>query len=163
MTDVLSQPANQTSFAALVGVSKQAIQKHAGRIGLKRGGTHAEWLKVYCDHLRAEAGRQGGESQADLTRQRILESEQKTLAMSLDNMEKLRALIAVDSVGEIFGELTSAVHVNFNSAAENILGGLESKYSIKIDDELVYGPLRAATERIAGTARKLSERVRQDS
>lgn len=158
----LDDKATQTSFANLVGCSKQAIQKHAQRIGFPRGGSLGDWLKIYCDHLRNEAGRQGGESAGELAKQRILESRQKTLAMSLDNMEKLGHLVSTDDMAAVFGEFATAVPISINSAAERILSGLESKHAITIDDELVHGPLRAAAERMAGLARKLSERIKRD-
>lgn len=163
MSDVLKEKANQASFAELVGVSKQAIQKVAGRIGLRKGGTHAEWLRIYCEHLRTEAAGRGGESAQDLTKQRILESKEKTLSMSLDNLEKLGHLVSVEEMSSVFDELGAAVPVAFNGAAESILSSIESKYSINLDDDLVHGPLRAAVERLAGATRKLSEGVRQRS
>tara|TARA_R110000772_G_scaffold58539_1_gene132477 strand:- start:10101 stop:10610 length:510 start_codon:yes stop_codon:yes gene_type:complete len=158
----LDQKATQTSFAQLVGCSKQAIQKHAQRIGLPRDGSLGEWLKLYCDHLRSEAGRQGGESASDLAKQRVLESQQKTLAMSLENMTRLGHLVSTEQMSEAFNEFASAVPISINSAAENILSGIESKHAITVDDELVRGPLRIAAERMAGLARKLGERIRTD-
>ena len=147
----------------MVGCSAQAIQKQASKIGLNKGGTYAEWLRTYCEHLRTEAAGRGGESMNDLTRQRILESQQKTLAMTLDNQEKLGNLVSVEDMSSVFDEFTTAVPVSFNSAAETILAAIESKYAIPLDDELVHGPLRAAAERLAGSARKLSEGIRERS
>jgi phage terminase Nu1 subunit (DNA packaging protein) len=155
--------ATQSGFAELVGTSKQAVQKHAAKIGLKKGGTYADWLRIYCEHLRTEAAGRGGESMNDLTKQRILESEQKTLAMMLDNQEKLGALVSVEDVSTVFDEFSGSVPTAINSAAESILAAIESKYSIQLDDELVHGPIRAAADRVAGTARKLSEGIRQRS
>lgn len=163
MTDLLKEKANQTSFAELVGVSKQAIQKVAVRAGLRKGGTHAEWLRAYCEHLRTEAAGRGGESMQDLTKQRILESREKTLSMQLENLERLGHLVSVEEMTGVFDELSSAVPISMNNAAESILSAIESRHSLNIDDELVHGPIRAATERLAGTARKLGEGLRQRS
>lgn len=163
MSDLLNTKASQASFADLVGVSKQAIQKLAKRAGLVNGGTHAEWLRTYCEHLRTEAAGRGGESMNDLTKQRIQESQQKTLAMMLDNQEKLGNLVSVEDMSSVFDEFAASVPVSFNSAAETILAAIESKYAIPVDDELVHGPLRSSAERLAGSARKLSEGIRERS
>lgn len=159
----LSATATQSGFAELVGTSKQAVQKHAAKIGLKKGGTYADWLRIYCEHLRTEAAGRGGESMQDLTRQRILESEQKTLAMMLDNQEKLGALVSVEDVSAVFDEFSGSVPTAINSAGESIQAAIESKHSITLDDEIVHGPLRATADRIAVAARKLSEDIRRRS
>lgn len=163
MSDSLGEIATQASLAELVGCTRQAIQKLSSSIDFPRNGTNREWLLLYCDRIRQEAAGRGGESQKNLTNQRIAESEQKTLAMSLDNMEKLKLLVPVEVMSGVFDEFAAAVPISFNTAAEKILSAIESKYSISINDELVHEPLRSASSRLATTARKLSERIRQSS
>lgn len=161
MSDLLKSKATQATFAELVGVSRQAIQKQASRLGLKTGGTHAEWLRIYCEHLRTEAAGRGGDAMGDLTRQRISESEQKTLAMQLDNLVKLGELVSVEDMRRVFDEFSALVPATYNGAAETILESIESRHSITLDDELVHAPIRTAGERLAGAARKLGERLRE--
>lgn len=163
MADLLDQKATQSGFADMVGVSKQAIQKQAPKIPLKAGQTMRTWLRKYCEHLREEAAGRGGESQARLTAQRIKESEAKTLAMELDNLERLGELVAIDDVGRVFDEFTREVPAQLLGAAEHIADTLESKHSISIDDEHINKPIRLAAERVAGIASKLGDALREGS
>ena len=112
MTDVLNTQATQSSFARLVGVSKQAIQKNAQRLGLPQHGTHGEWLLIYCESLRQEAAGRGGQDQNNLTKQRISESEQKTLALALANGKELGRLVVAEDIAGAIGELATSMSVN---------------------------------------------------
>ncbi len=163
MSDMLDEKATQTSFAELVGVSKQAIQKKAQRIGLSPSGTHREWVRTYCAHLIAEAAGRGGSDQNNLTKQRIAESQQKTLALALANEKELSHLVIAEDLASALDELARSMRVNIIGSSEKIINEIESKYSITLDDELVHQPLRDAAERIVNVGRKLSEGLRSRS
>jgi phage terminase Nu1 subunit (DNA packaging protein) len=159
----LDDRATQAGLAELIGISKQAVQKHAKKLAFKRGGTYREWLQVYCDHLRKEAAGRAGEDQENLTKQRIKESEQKTLGMQIDNLERVGQLVPADLVRQVFNEFFNGVPPLILGAQDKILDAIESKYSIDLDDELVARALRSAADGVAGLARQLGADLRDGS
>lgn len=161
MSEFLDQLATQSGFAKLVGVSPQAIQKNAEKIGLKSTATYREWILKYTEHLRNEAAGRGGDSAGDLTRQRIQESKQKTLQISLDNLSKLGQLVPAQDAFVAFDELGRILPQGLNNVGEQILERLGSKLDVEFDDELVFGPIRDYQRRLASNARELGERFRQ--
>lgn len=163
---MLDKPVNQSEFASIVGVSRQAIQKKSSEIGLVDGQPFRVWIKLYCEHLRESASGRGADNSASLTQQRIQESEQKTLSLAIANSQSLGSLCPTDDVVMAFNELGQTIPVSINNAGEKILETLASKLELDIDDELVYEPLRSAGERIAKNAGKLGQRfvgVREES
>lgn len=73
VVDALAQPVTQEEFAALIGVSQQAVSDMASRGVLVAGGDAGSWLRAYTAHLREQAaGRDGGalsEARASLARE----------------------------------------------------------------------------------------------
>lgn len=159
----LNEKGTQGKLAAVVGVSPQAISKMAKRVNFPRGGTVGQWVQIYCDALRSQAARTGGESNASLADQRARESEQKTLSLQIENQRKLGELAPVDEMLSVFMEFSTAIPSVLQNASEHVIHGIEAKHGITVDDELVAGPLRAAQGSLADTARQLGQRIRRDS
>ncbi len=157
MADFLDTKATQSGFGEIVGVSKQAIQKHAKKIGLPTEGTYRAWLRIYCAHIREEAAGRGGDKHGELTAQRIEESRQKTLSMQLDNMKELGLLCMNDDVAAAFRQLGAMIPTSIDNAAAKIIASIESRYDIDFDEQLVLQPLNDARERIAADACKLGD------
>ena len=162
LADFLDAKATQSGFADLVGVSKQAIQKHAKKIGLRAGLSYREWLKVYCAHIREEAAGRGGDKHGELTLQRIEESRQKTLSMQLDNMKELKQLCMTEDVAVAFRKFGSKISSSFDNVGAKIIESIDSKYDITVDEQLVYEPLNAARDSIANTAKELGDSFERD-
>lgn len=154
----LDAPGTHAALGRLVGVTKQAIQKTAQNIGLTNGKTLREWLAVYSEHQRSIAAGRGGEASQSLTEQRIEESQQKTLSLALANMQVMGGLCPTEDVVSALNELSQSIPTNANNAGVKILETLESKLETKIDDELVFAPIRAAIESISKDAEKLGQR-----
>ncbi|WP_158657985.1 hypothetical protein [Agarilytica rhodophyticola] len=153
--DFLNSHVNQSEFANIVGVSRQAIQKQSKKIGLDKALTLGEWLVLYCEHLRQEAAGRGGDAAVGLSEQRAEESRQNTLAKMLDNMEKMGLLCPTEDVIEAFNGLSHTIPTAIDNAGEKIVEKITSQHKIEFDDELVFEPLRSAIESIADDAKKL--------
>ncbi|MGH1371144.1 MAG: hypothetical protein ACRBBW_03855 [Cellvibrionaceae bacterium] len=157
MDDFLNSEASQSGFAELVGVSRQAIQKQAGKIGLKQGETYRQWLRLYVDQLRTEAAGRARDNDKSLGNQKLKESEQKTLQLAIANSKELGHLVPIHEMGDALNSIFSEVAGEINNAGTVIQERLESELSTRIDDELIFKPLSDAAASIANVARKCGE------
>lgn len=147
--------ANQTKFAAFVGVSQQAISQLKNKNVFPEGGTYAEWLAAYLERLRAEAA--GRDQDERLSQVRIRETEMSANLKELDYLERLRKIILIDDLSPMMTALYSAIQFNVMSAQERIIEAVESKHAIKLDDDDVGKPLRDALASVAGSTREFIE------
>ncbi|NIB44824.1 hypothetical protein HBA55_34910 [Pseudomaricurvus alkylphenolicus] len=153
----LDDEATQAGLAELVGVSRQAIQKNASKVGLQMGGTYREWLLIYCEHMRTEAAGRANDNDKSLAEQRLRESEQKTLQLAIANNKELDNLVLSIDVGGAINRVFSDVSTELTNAGIKIQERLESELSIKIDDELIFGPIGDSAKSIAEAARQFGE------
>lgn len=144
--------ANQTKFAAFVGVSQQAISQLKNKNVFPDGGTYAEWLSAYLERLRAEAA--GRDQDERLSQVRIRETEMSANLKELDYLERLGKIILVADLSPLVTELFSSIQFNVMSAQERIIEAVESKHAIKLDDDDVGKPLRDALASVADGTRE---------
>ncbi len=142
--------ANQTKFAAFVGVSQQAISQLKNKNVFPEGGTYADWLNAYLERLRSEAS--GREQDERLSHVRIRDTEMAANLKELDYLEKLKKIIWVDDLSPMLTALLGAIQFNVMSAQERIIEAIESKHGIKLEDDDVGKPLRTALESVASGA-----------
>lgn len=149
--------ASQTSFAQLVGVSQQSISKLKEKGVLHDGGTFEEWLNSYVERLRSEAA--GREQDSRLSASRIRETEASANLKELDYLDRLKTVIWRPDIEPLLTELCGAVQFNVMAAQERIIETIESKYSIKLEDDDIGKHLRAALESVASGAGELVSRI----
>lgn len=142
--------ANQTKFAAFVGVSQQAISQLKNKNVFPEGGTYADWLNAYLERLRSEAS--GREKDERLSQVRIRDTEMAGHLKELDLLEKLKKIIWVDDLSPMLTALLGSIQFNVMSAQERIIEAIESKHGVKLDDDDVGKPLRTALESVASGA-----------
>lgn len=153
----LDEVASHAQMGKLVGVSKQAIQKKAKEIGLDNGLPLREWLFRYSEYQRSIASGRAGDSDKQLTTQRIEESKQKTLALTLDNMERVGLLVPAEDAGAAIDEVVNIVTSKHDDLGNKIIESISSRYKIELDDECVFEPIGSALASIAKNARELSD------
>lgn len=157
MTINLDDKANQTGFAKLVGVSQQAINKHASKLGLVEGQTYAQWILAYTDNLRTQAAGRSHESDANFIALKKQKAELENIDLSITVGEKLEIFVPTDlAIGTIY-DLLSLFQQELINVGDNVREKLESKHSIEVDDECISDPIRAAAERVAENARQLGQ------
>ncbi len=159
MAEFLDTEATQSGFADLVGVSRQAIQKHAQKIGLKPGDTYRQWLRIYVDRLRVEAAGRVHDNDKSLADQKMQESQQKTLQLAIANSKELGLLLPTAETVEAINGIFSEAAGELNNAGTVIQERLESELATRISDELIFEPLGNAASRIAEVARKFGEEL----
>lgn len=149
--------ANQTAFAAMVGVSQQAISQLKNKGVLPDGGTYTDWLIAYVERLRAEAA--GREQDNRLSDVRIRETEMSANLKELEYMKQLGQTILVNDLSPLLNGFMASVQFNVMAAQERIIEAIESKHSITVDDDDIGKPLRAALESVISGSREFIARI----
>ena len=147
-----NEVAKQTQFARMAGISQPAVHQLLSKGVLEQGQTYAEWLGAYLENLRTQAA--GREQDERLVTERIRQSRADANLKDLEYFERLGKVVWVDDVAEQLDRLVNAVQLGISSATGLIIEGIESRYSITLDDELVHAPLRAALASVAGELEK---------
>ena len=154
-SDGLDRQGSLAEFGALVGIEKQAVHKLRGKGVLSDEATLARWLLEYCDNLRRQAAGRGGDAQGELTRARIEESRENTRLKQLERLTKEGSLVEADQVAPVMEGWADQVRQDVTGCGGEIIEGIESRYSIELDSELVHGPLRDTLGRARERAQEL--------
>lgn len=145
--------AKQTEFAMFVGITQPAVAQMVKKGTLEKGQTYGEWFDAYITKIRDEAG---GRNQDDrLINARIRESEMNGNLKELDYLANLKKVIWVEDLEPLMSEFISAIGFQVRSAEDRIIEGIESRYDIELDDDIIREPVRAALTSIAGSSRQL--------
>lgn len=151
----LSDKANQSTFAKIVGISQPTVHKHAKRLGLVPGQTYAEWILAYTDRLRKEASGRAHESDDSFLglKKRKAELENTQLALALG--KEMRLLVETSVAKASLDELLTNFQQELQNTGFALQERIESKFNIEIDDECLSDPIRDTAERVAKNAREL--------
>lgn len=145
----LDAVATQSGFAAVVGISQQAVSDAVSRGVIAAGGTYAEWLLAYSAHMREQAAGRGGDDQGNLTKQRARQASADADLKELDYLERVQELIAVKDFEPQLAAWAVAIRSEFENAVARIVALIESKHGIEIDnaavDDIVCAALDAAS------------------
>jgi len=148
----LDDKATQAGFARLVGTSRQSISKRFSEGEFVEGETYQQWLTVYIERLRDEAaGRSDKELAAIRARKELAQARREELELSKEYKLVVEAIDLEPALVSLVKDIQSLVM----EAGNKSLQAIESKHSIRLDDELILGHLRAALGNIAGGADQL--------
>ncbi|MCR9260771.1 MAG: hypothetical protein NXH95_13675 [Pseudomonadaceae bacterium] len=156
----LDAKATQRNFAAMVGVSQNAVQKLVAADVLEKRGTYREWLLSYCARQRAEAGGRAGEDQVALTQARTREALAKAEAQEIVNLEKSKVLIEVEDVSPLMVALFENHREQLINEVDKAIERIESKYKVKLEDADLLARIRIALQSSVGHAGELSKAIR---
>ena len=152
MLEGLEDKATQAGFARMVGTSRQTINKRFSDGEFVDGETYQQWLTVYIEKLREEAaGRSDKELTAIRARKELAQARREELELS----KEYKLVVVVDDLEPSLVSLMKEIQSAVMEAGNKSLQTVEAKHSIKIDDELILRPLRAALRNIAGSADQL--------
>lgn len=130
----MDKAVTQAEFAALVGVSQQAVAEHLRRRILPQGGTCHEWLLAYCDRLRQEAA---GRVPSDARERRDLAiARQAEAKAALDERELYRQdglIVDTATVEHAMREWASLARSELLTTVDNIITAIESVHDITCD------------------------------
>lgn len=145
--------AKQTEFAMFVGITQPAVAQLVKKGVLTKGQTYGEWFEIYITKIRDEAG--GRNQDERLINARIRESEMNGNLKELDFLANLNKVIWVEDLEPLMSEFISAIGFQIRSAEDRIIEGIESRYDIELDDDIIREPIRAALTSIASSAQQL--------
>ncbi|MCK9469032.1 MAG: hypothetical protein M0Q49_06400 [Porticoccaceae bacterium] len=145
----LDEPVTQVEFAALVGVSKQAVSAHLKNSILNEGETARQWLIAYCERLRLEAA---GRVPSDARERRDLAAARKDeVQAALAERELYRQdslILDIDSVRQAMTEWITLGKNEFLGAVDRMVTAIESDHGITIDRETLQPDIDAALRAI---------------
>jgi phage terminase Nu1 subunit (DNA packaging protein) len=153
----LDQPITQEAFAALVGISQQAVGDLVKRAVLKPGESAGEWLLVYTARLREEAA---GRS-SDLVQERARLAKEQADAKAMENAQTRGELVHVGVMRRVFaavGRRAAGILEGLPARLRREVGGLDGRALELIEAELVrvrneIGTLQLSLEEIDGSLR----------
>lgn len=144
----LNAAATASGFARLVGISQPAVSGHVRDGNLPRGGSFAEWLHAYCDHLRKYAAGRGGERQKDLNEAKTEEALAKAAMTRLSYNERLGNVVAAEDVARVLTEWAAYANREYRGATARLKQSIESEHGVTLADETLSNVIEPAIERI---------------
>jgi phage terminase Nu1 subunit (DNA packaging protein) len=155
-------PLVQSSVAAAVGVSKQAISALLSDGSLPPCATNGDLLLAYCERLREQAaGRMGGEiGGLDLVQERAALARSQRESQDLKNAVARGEFAPVGLLADVLGRAASSVVDRFD-----LLEGALRKACPDISDEVLLAVLgvnaAARNEWLRATARLVDDYIDQ--
>ncbi len=118
----LDSPVVQSTVAAAVGVSKQAISAMVNDGALPPCGTNGQLLLAYCTRLREQAaGRMGSEvGGLDLAQERAALAREQRIAQELKNAVARGEFAPIGLLADVLGKAASAVVDRFDQLEGNL-------------------------------------------
>jgi hypothetical protein len=123
---------------------------------LREGATLGEWLRAYCEKLRAEASGRAGDDSVALTRAKTREALSKAQISELNYHRELQQLVPVEEIEPLLQSWAVSGRAEVTRAIESVVAAIESKHKIEIDRELYDAPTRAALDAVASYPRELA-------
>jgi len=160
--DKLRTP-TQVEIAMHLDMSERNVRDVLAGIGDK---THraGDWWKqstideiqlLYIRDLREKAAGRGGESQSELARARTDESLMKAAKLRLEYQREINLVVSAEDAAEVIIEWARQANMDYTQGINKLVSGIQNKYSIKVDSELVEEIVCPTTDRIKGHAEKL--------
>lgn len=112
-------------------------------------------LTKYIRHLRSQAAGRGGDEQQTLTKARTEESEIKTAKLRVEYLREIGSVISAEDVASVLSLWARQANTDFSQGFHKLVSEIQSKYKIKVDNELVENIVRPTTQRIKDHAEKL--------
>jgi len=152
MFSCLDEKATQAGFAQLVGVTKQAIGSRYSQGQFPADGTYGAWLKIYIESLRSEAA---GRSEKELASIRGRKELAQAMREEFELAKEMRMVVLIDDVAPGLSGILKEVQSNVIQAAKRSMHAIQSEHKIKLHDDVILEPLRAALRDVAGSADQL--------
>lgn len=146
----LDEVATQVRFAALVGVSQQAISDKVMAGVLTSGGTLRDWLLAYCERLRLEASGRSGDDNQSLTRARTREAEASAELKQLQIMEKSGTLVSRAEIEPRMNAMVTAARTELLTLPDKLVSEIKALHGIDVDPSLIEDRIHEALNHLAG-------------
>lgn len=152
MFPCLDEKATQTGFAKLVGVTKQAIGRRYSEGQFPAGGSYATWLQIYLESLRVEAA---GRSEKELAAIRGRKELAQAMREEFELAKEMKMVVLVEDISPGLIGILKEIQTNIIQAGKRSMQAIQAEHQIKLHDDIVLEPLRAALRDVAGSADQL--------
>lgn len=140
----------QVEIAAHLDMSERNARDVLQKLGIdNKASTLEEIRTAYIRYLRELAAGRGGEDQYDLTKQKARQAEADANLKELEYWTRLDRFVSVDELEPLLASWAATGRSEVENAIERIVTGIESKYGIEIEREIIDAPLDAAFGAIA--------------
>lgn len=119
--------------------------------------------ELYIRDMREKAAGRGGDAAGALTLARTEESQVKTAKLRLEYMREMNELIITEDGANVLMDWSRQANLDYLQGFSQFVIVIESKYKIKIPQEMVEEIVCSTTERIKAYAKKLGESLVEGS
>jgi len=140
----------QIDIADHLDMSDRNLREVLKKLNLDHRKHSKDEIRIaYIRHLRDQASGRGGEDQASLTKARTREARINADSKELQYFKDVGLLVPVEEIEPVLTSWAVLARSETTNALNKIRISIESKYNIKIDQDLIDGPLVDAFAAIA--------------
>ena len=148
----------QVEVGAHLGISVTSVKEYLSRWGLKASESTLDDLRRrYIEHLRGVAAQHESSSGESLNDVRIERERTEGELKKIELARELGLLAPIDELISGMAKLGGGIRDDVMTSASRIIEGIESRYDIELDGDLVNEPLRNALIGIASRVEQHSE------
>ena len=140
----LDEPTTHEEFGRLVGIGRKAVEKHLAKGVLREGATAGEWLRAYCERLRAEAASRKGDTALALARAKTREAEARAAMVELQFQRALADLVPVQAIEPDLAAWAGFAWEETQALLARVVGAIESRHGVTIEPDIYKGLLGSA-------------------
>ncbi len=145
----------------VLGISKQAVSDLVNKMRFT-GSTNGELIESISKRYREQAAGRGGDAQEDYVRIKIRRELAAAKKDELANHKEVFNLVPMDAIEPLMNNWATVARSEVLNAVEKMVAGIEGKFKIEVDRDLIDGPVddafraigdyptRAAAVRAAG-------------
>ncbi len=146
------------SIAAHLDMTDRNLRDVLKKINLDHRKASLTQIRVgYIRHVRNQAAGRGGDEQQTLTKARTEEAEIKTAKLRVEYLRDIGSLISTEDAANIILSWCRQANIDYTQGFHKLVSEVQSRYKIKVDNEMVENIVRPTTERIKDHAQKLGE------
>lgn len=145
-------------IAAHLDMSERNLRDVLKKIELDHRKVTITQIRVaYIRYIRNQAAGRGGDEQQSLTKARTEESEIKSKKLRIEYLRDIGSLISVEDAAKVITLWGRQANIDYTQGFHKLVSEIQSRYKIKVDNELVESIVIPTTERIENHAQKLGE------
>lgn len=148
----------QVEIAKHLSMSERNLRDVLRRLSLDhRTSTLDEIREEYLRDIRETAAGRGGDEQQSLTKARTEESEIKAAKLRVEFHREIGSVIYTKDAASVISLWCRQANIDYTQGFNKLVSEIQSRYNLKVDNEMVDEIVKPTTERIKSHAEKLGE------
>ena len=146
------------SIATHLDMSERNLRDVLTKIKLDHRKASLTDIRIgYIRHMRDQAAGRGGDEQQSLTKARTEESEIKAAKLRVEFHREIGSVIYTKDAASVISLWCRQANIDYTQGFHKLVSEIQSRYNLKVDNEMVDEIVRPTTERIKSHAEKLGE------